>query len=91
MTQQMRRQASFPTYPKMNNELEQCVKSCATQAALTVTHTGSPLSLCLLVRAPSSDVDVISIGVKMRPLWSCDTLKLQPIGVHVMECLQCHM
>ena len=75
------------SYPKMNNELEQCVKSCATQAALTVTHTGSPLSLCLLVRAPSSDVDVISIGVKMRPLWSCDALKLQPIGVHVMECL----
>ena len=72
------------SYTKMNNDLEQCAKSCATRAALTVTHTGSPLSLCLLVRAPSSDVDVISIGVKMRPLWSCDTLKLQPIGVHVM-------
>ena len=47
--QHMCHMTDIASHPKINNELEQCVKSCATQAALTVTHTGSPLSLCLLL------------------------------------------
>ena len=64
------------SYPKMNNDLEQCVKSCATRAALTVTHTGSPLSLCLLIRAPSSDV-VMSIAHRSE---DAATLELRRFG-----------
>ena len=88
--QHMCHMTDIASHTKMNDDYEQRTESCAMRAALTVTHTGSPLSLCLLVRAPSSDV-VMSIGVKTLPRWSCDALELQPIGVHVMECLQCHM